>query len=133
MGERSYRQVCGQRGRNVTTALAILPTNALIFHVAFLGGMTGQRQDKISTQTNIWFSHNNPAITGPNSELKKLPPYGPFLNIMEQAISALKAAFTADISYPEQQKLMNNRADLEATRQGMLIHMQIALLKVRPR
>lgn len=76
--------------------------NALIFHVVFLGGMTGQRQDKISTQTNIWFSHNNPAITGPKSELKKLPPYGPFLNIMEQAISALKAAFTADISYPEQ-------------------------------
>ena len=51
---------------------------------------------------------------------------------MEQAISALKAAWTANISYPEQQELMNNRADLVATRLGMLIHMQIALLKVRP-
>lgn len=36
--------------------------------------------------------HNNPVIPGPNSELKKLPPYSPFLNIVEQATSALKAA-----------------------------------------
>ena len=48
-------------------------------------------------------AHNNPAIPGPNSELKKLPPYSPFLNIVEQAISALKAAIKADISRPEQQ------------------------------
>ena len=33
-------------------------------------------------------AHNNPAIPGPNSELKKLPPYSPFLNIVQQAISA---------------------------------------------
>ena len=36
-------------------------------------------------------AHNNPAIPSPNSELKKLPPYSPFLNIVEQAIIALKA------------------------------------------
>ena len=62
-------------------------------------------------------AHNNPAIPGPNSELKKLPPYSPFLNIVEQAISALKAAIKADISRPEQQEQMNNRA--EARRQGI--------------
>ena len=38
------------------------------------------------------------AFPGPNSELKKLPPYSPFLNIVKQAISALKAAIKADIS-----------------------------------
>ena len=38
-----------------------------------------------------------------------LPPYSPFLNIVEQAISALKAGITADISRPEVQKWMNNR------------------------
>ena len=32
------------------------------------------------------------AFPGPNSELKKLPPYSPFLNIVEQAISALKSS-----------------------------------------
>ena len=30
-GERAYRQVCGQRGRNVSEALAISPTRRLVF------------------------------------------------------------------------------------------------------
>ena len=60
-------------------------------------------------------AHNNPAIPGPNSELKKLSPYSPFLNIVEQAISALKA----DIGRPEQQEQMNNRE--EARRQGIAL------------
>ena len=41
MIERARRQVCGQRGRSVTVALAISPTNGLVFHSAFLGGMNG--------------------------------------------------------------------------------------------
>ena len=59
------------------------------------------------------------AFPGPNSELKKLPPYSPFLNIVEQAISALKAAIKADISSPEQQEQMNNRE--KARRQGIAL------------
>ena len=72
---------------------------------------------------NMWFfiydgapAYNNAAIPGPNSELKRLPPYCPFLNIVEQTISVLKAAITANISRPERQEKMNNRA--EARRQG---------------
>ena len=45
-------------------------------------------------------AHNNPAIPGPNYELKNLPPYSPFLSIVKQALSALKAAIKADISRP---------------------------------
>ena len=85
MGERAYRQVCGQRGRNVTVALAISPTNGLVFHSAFLGGMNGQRfndflsQAKLNIDPNehVIFiydgapAHNNPAIPGPSFELKK--------------------------------------------------------------
>ena len=56
-------------------------------------------------------AHNNPAILGPNSELKKLPPYSAFLNIVEQAIRALKAAIKADISRPDQQEQMNKREE----------------------
>ena len=59
------------------------------------------------------------AFPGPNSELKKLPPYSPFLNIVKQAISALKAAIKADISRPEQQEQMNNRE--KARRQGIAL------------
>ena len=102
LGERAYRQVCSQRGRNVTVALAISPTNGLVFHSAFLFGMTGQRFNDFLTQARLNLdpnkhvifiydgapAHNNPAIPGPNSELNKLPPYTPFLNIVEQAISA---------------------------------------------
>ena len=55
------------------------------------------------------------ALPDPNSELKKLPQYSPFLNIVEQAISALKA----DISRPEQQEPMNNRE--KARRQGIAL------------
>ena len=46
-----------------------------------------------------------------------LPPYSPFLNIVEQAIIYLKAAIKADISRPEVQAQMNDRQ--EATRQGI--------------
>ena len=38
-----------------------------------------------------------------------LPPYTPFLNIVVQAISCLKAAIKADISRPEIQTLMDDR------------------------
>ena len=38
-----------------------------------------------------------------------LPPYSPFLNILEQAISCLKAAIKADISAPEIQRLLDDR------------------------
>ena len=133
MEERAYRQVCSQLGRNVSVALEISPTKGLVFHSAFLGGMNGQRFNDFLSKTRLNLdpnehvifiydgapAHNNPAIPGPNSELKKLPPYSPFLNIVEQAISALKAAIKADISRPEQQEQMNNRA--EARRQGIAL------------
>ena len=133
-GERAYRQVCGQRGRNVTVALAISPTSGLVFHSAILGGMNGRRFDffflaqtrlNLDPDEHVIFiydgapAHRNPAIAGPNSELRKLPPYSPFLNIVEQAVSALKAAIKADISHPEIQVQMNDRA--EARRQGLAL------------
>ena len=133
-GERAYRQVCGQRGRNVTVALAISPTSGLVFHSAILGGMNGRRFDDFLAQTRLNLdpdehvifiyddapAHRNPAIPGPNSELRKLlPPYSPFLNIVKQAVSALKAAIKADISRPEIQVQMNDRA--EARRQGLAL------------
>ena len=43
-------------------------------------------------------AHNNPGDPGANTELEKLPAYSPFLNIVDQAISALKAAIKTDIS-----------------------------------
>ena len=118
-GERAYRQVCGQRaGRNLTVALAISPTAGLVFHSAIIGGMNTQKFAGFFTQTRLHLdpeeqvvfiydgasAHHNPGNPGPNTELKKLPPYSPFLNIVEQTISSLKAEIKADISRPEIQR-----------------------------
>ena len=99
-GERAYRQVCGQRGRNVTVRLAVSATNGLVFHSAMIGGMNRQRFSELLAQTrenldpeeDVIFiydeapAHNNPTNPADHTELKKLPPYSPFLNIVEQAI-----------------------------------------------
>ena len=99
--ERAYRQVCGQRGRNLTVALTISLTAGLVFHSAITGGMNAQKFADFSAQTRLHLdpdeqvvfiydgtpAHHNPGNPGPNIELKKLPPYSSFLNIMEQAIS----------------------------------------------
>ena len=117
----------------MTVALAISPTSGLVFHSAILGGMNGRRFDDFLAQTRLNLNpdeqvififdsapaHRNPAIPGPNSELRQLPPYSPFLNIAEQAVSALKAAIKADISRPEIQVQMNDRA--ETRRQGLAL------------
>ena len=122
-GERAYRQVCGQRGRNLTVTMAISPINGLVFFSAFVGGMNAARFDNFLTQArtnldpeeSVIFvydgapAHRNPTVPAPNTELKMLPPYSPFLNIVEQAISCLKAAIKADISRPEIQRRMDDR------------------------
>ena len=63
--------------------------------------------------------HRNPAIPAANTELEILPPYSPFLNIVEQAISLLKAVIKGDVSRPEIQARMNDRE--EARRLGILL------------
>ena len=119
----------------MTVALAISPTSGLlvVFHSAILGGMNGRRFDDFLTQTRLNLdpdehvifiydgapAHRNPAIPGPNSELRKLPPYSPYLNIVEQAVSALEAAIKADISRPEIQVQMNDRAEVRS--QGLAL------------
>ena len=130
-GERAYRQVCGQRGRNVTVALAVSPVNGLVFHSAYIGGMNAPRFNAFLAQTRqnldpdeeVIFiydgapAHRNPVNPAANTELEMLPAYSPFLNIVGQAISSLKAAIKGDISRPEIQTRMDDRA--EARRLGI--------------
>lgn len=119
--EQAYRQVYGQRERSVTVTMAISPSNGLVFHFAVISGINAQRFDDFLVYTRLNLdpeehviyegapAHNNPAISSLNTELNKLPPYSPFLNIVEQGISSLKAAIKADFSCPEIQEQMNNR------------------------
>ena len=73
-------------------------------------------------------AHNNPLVPAANTELKKLPPCSPFLNIVEQAISALKGAIKAYISRPEFQYLMGDR-EAARNRQLRLGEFRMNLLK----
>ena len=52
----------------------------------------------------------NPAIPGTNTEWEMLPVYSrPFLNIVEEAISSLKAAIKGDVSRHEIQARMDDK------------------------
>jgi len=42
IGERAYRQVLGQRGRNVTITMAVSPTASLVYYTAHVGGINAQ-------------------------------------------------------------------------------------------
>ena len=85
--------------------MAILPINGLVFSSAAAGGMNvacfdnflAQARTNLDANEEVIFAydgapaHRNPVIPAPNTELKTLPPYGRFLNIVEQAISCYKA------------------------------------------
>ena len=53
--------------------------------------------------------HRRAAPPAENTQVKVLPPYSPFLNPVEQAISCLKEHIKADITRPLFQNQMNDR------------------------
>ena len=97
-----------------------------------IGGMNGQRFGEFFVQTRQQLdpdelvfliydgapAHGNAANPGANTQLKMLLPYSAFLNIVEQAISTLKAALKADISQPAIQKELNNRDEARPQEHG---------------
>ena len=125
--ERAYRQVCGQRARNLTVTIAISPINGLVFSSGFVGEMNGARFDNFLTQAStnlepeesVIFVHDgapaqrDPSVPSPNMKLKILLSYSPFLNILEQAISCPKAAIKADISRLEIQRRMDDKDEAQ--------------------
>ena len=122
-GDRAYRQVCGQRGRNITICLAISPVFGLVHHIIQMGGMNGESFNNFLMNIsqhldaheihNLIFdgapAHRRAEAPNENANVKMLPPYSPFLNIVEQAISCLKANIKADLSSPELQNMMGDR------------------------
>ena len=140
-GERACRRVCGKRGRNVTVALAVPPVNGLVFHSAYIGGMNAPRFNAFLAQTSpnldpdekVIFiydgapAHRNPAIPAANTELEMLLAYSPFLNIVGQAISSLKAAMKGDISRPSIGTLFRPQCCLSLKRSSLMYRATIPL------
>ena len=94
--------------------MAVSPTTGLIHYTAQVGGINaqlindflGQARRQLNLDELVYLiydgapAHRNAVSPAANTELKMLPAYSPFLNIVEQMISALKAAIKADISCP---------------------------------
>ena len=106
-------------------ALAVAPVDGVVFHSAYIGRMNAPRFNDFLVQTRqnldpdeeVIFiydgapAHQNPGIPGANAELEMFPAYSPFLSIVEQAISSLNAAIKGDVSRPEIQVRMDDRAE----------------------
>ena len=109
------------------TYTAVSPVNGLVFHSAYIAprfnAFLAQTRQNLDPDEEVIFiydsapAHRNPANPAANTKLQMLPAYSTFLNIVEQAISSLKAAIKGDISRPEIQTLMDDRA--EARRLGI--------------
>ena len=104
-----------------------MPVNCLVFHSTCIGGMKAPRFNEFLAQTRLNLdtdeeviflvyhgapAHRDPAIPAANTELWMLPAYSPFLKIVEQAIGSLKAAIKRDVSRPEIQARMDDRAEI---------------------
>ena len=97
----------------------------LVHHTAIIGGVNAERFNdflrdarlNLNPDDQVIFiydgapAHGNQENPGPSTEPKTLPPHIPFLNIVEQAISCLKAAIKADISRPDVQVRMDDREE----------------------
>ena len=110
----------------MNVALAVSPVKGLVFHSAYIGGMNAPRLNDFLAQARqnldpneeVIFiydgapAHRNPAIPAANTELEMLQAYSPFLNIVEKAISSLKAAIKGDVSRPEMQARIDDRTEV---------------------
>lgn len=108
-GERAVRIVGGQRGRNLTMTFAVSNMHGTVHHQLRLGGMTCESfkdflQELCNALPAVFYRRtflfdNAPAHRRagevnlpPNTQVMWLPPYSPFLNIVENAISQWKSA-----------------------------------------
>lgn len=134
-GERAVRVVGGQRGRNFTVVFAISTRRGLIHHDIFEGGMTINRFHTFLQETSatsdepLTYIYDNatchghaqrqPQDGGPQIPVhhrrKSLPPYSPFLNIVEMAFSAFKACLKRHLENVRQQLLQQPQPERLAT------------------
>lgn len=109
-----------QKGRNVSIILAVFHIFGLVYHLIQIGGTNRDRfqlylnecvQNVAGNETVFIYDGAPRGAESPaeNISLRMLPPYSPFLDIVENAISALKAAIKNNISRREIQLEINNR------------------------
>ena len=128
-GHRAVRVVGGQRGRNFTVVFAVSNRRGLIHHDVFEGGMTSEKFNTFLENTSALLNepctyifdnascHGRaqlPAADGgpriPENHFRRyLPPYSPFLNIVEMAFSAFKASLKRQLEEVRSQLLQQQQ------------------------
>ena len=120
-GERAVRVVQGQRGQNLTTSIAISPEWGLVHWKFIRGGMTKSKfsdfvskaSELIDSSFILIYDNATSHIGAPHmkegQDHKLLPPYSPFLNPTERAISCVKAAVKRLITQPDVQLHLSDR------------------------
>ena len=112
------RIVEGQRGQNLTTCIAISPQWGLVHWMFIRGGMTKARycdfvSEVIDSPFTLIYDNATSHIDAPRmkdgQDHKLLPPYSPFLNPTERAISCVKAAVKRRLTEPAAQEELANR------------------------
>lgn len=120
----------GQRGRNLTICLAVSERLGLVHHNSFTGGQTQQRFSDFLMELAVLVdepfvvifdnasSHERiPGFPRADQSHKHLPPYSPFLNPVENAISCLKAEIKRQLAIPENRNRFDDPA--RANEQGV--------------
>ena len=110
-GQRAVRIVQGQRGQNLTVCLAVSPIWGLVHKIFLRGGMKQEKfgefltelstllhdEQRVFIMDNARCHFNEPTLNDGHA-IKKLPPYSPFLNMTERAISSVKASLKASLA-----------------------------------
>lgn len=127
-GVPAVRIIEGQRGPNVTVAMAVSPVYGLVHYAIFTGGMTSNRfqdflteigellpEDELQILIDNASAHNDAEEQVTHShEIKRLPKYSPFINMCELANSALKADLKRRLTDPVNQQRIQNRNEAHA-------------------
>lgn len=129
-GQPVRRVVNNQRGKNCNITFAISAEVGLVAHKISMETTTRESfEDFLATTVqecghllpadeHIYFVYDNarphvraqlPAGANPNIQLKRLPPYSPFLNPTEMAHSCFKAAVKRSLALPEWQQRVGDR------------------------
>ena len=136
IGTSAVRVLGGQCGQNITFCLAASPRHGILHYMFVEGGMKNERfQDflmelsELMGDTNDFFyfifdnarCHSNlPNFNFPTHECFSLPPYSPFLNIIEMCFSSIKSRVKNQLSDPDMRSQTN---DKQAARQlGLNLH-----------
>ena len=102
-GHRAARVVCGQRGRNMTVILAISDRVGAVYHEIVWGGVDRERFRVFLENLVVVLGEEDAVLIMDNApahgraemlethQVKKLAPYSPFLNPIENCFSVFKA------------------------------------------